>query len=67
MIITMDHVRLVHYCSGGLKVFFKKYDLDLKEFCNNGLDESVILGTGDGMAITLVEEARKWEAAQASK
>lgn len=67
MMITMDHVRHVYYCSTGLKIFFRKYNLDLREFCNRGLDESLILGTGDEMAIHLVEEARKWEAARMSK
>lgn len=67
MIITMDHVRRVHYCSDGVRVFFKKYNLDLHKFCKEGFDEEVILATGDDMAITLVEEARRWEVAQVSK
>lgn len=61
MIITMDHVRHIHYCSSGVKLFSKRHGIDLAEFCKNGVDEEVLLATGDQMAIDLVEDARKWE------
>lgn len=61
MIITMDHVRHIHYCSSGIKLFSKRHGIDLGEFCKNGVDEEVLLATGDQMAIDLVEDARKWE------
>jgi len=61
MIITMEHVRRIHYCSPGIRLFSKKHGIDLGAFCRNGIDEEVLLATGDQMAIDLVEEAIKWE------
>lgn len=60
MIITLDHARRMGYCSSGIRLFAKKYKLDLREFCHNGIDESVLISTGDEMAIAIVEEAKKW-------
>lgn len=42
-------------CSKGLRSFGDKYNLDWKEFISVGLDDSVLLETGDAMAKKLVE------------
>ncbi len=58
LMITTEHVRAANYCTPGLKAFFKKHNLDLREFCRNGLPEDVVLATNDAMAIAVVEVAR---------
>lgn len=57
MIITMTHVRQSGMCSKGARAFFLRHGLDWSEFIKNGLDESLILATGDAMAKKVVEVA----------
>lgn len=65
--ITMQHVRTipdgknVGYCAPGVKRFFKKYGLDLRKFCREGLPEEDFLATGDQKGIKLVEWAYEQE------
>jgi hypothetical protein len=65
MLITMVDLRTVPngskrgYCAPKLKLFFKRYKLDLREFVRNGLPEEVLLATGDYQAIRLVEWAHE--------
>jgi hypothetical protein len=54
----MKHVREAKYCVSGLKQFFVKHNLDIREFSRNGLPEDVFLATNDAMAIAVVEVAR---------
>ncbi|MFL0802460.1 MAG: hypothetical protein K6L81_01995 [Agarilytica sp.] len=67
MIITLAHQRKFHYCSKGARRFCKRHDLDFLEFVRNGYDESVLLETGDAMAIKLVEFAKNMEASDGGK
>ena len=58
LMIHMKHVREAKYCVSGLKQFFVKHNLDIREFSRNGLPEDVFLATNDAMAIAVVEVAR---------
>lgn len=57
MIIKMEHVRKARMCSAGARDFFKNHGLDYSDFLKNGVDSSVLLQTGDAMAIRVVEVA----------
>ena len=65
MIITLSHLKSIPiargrygYCNTGARKFFKRHNLDWSEFRSSGLPEEAFLGTGDSMAIKLVEFAR---------
>jgi hypothetical protein len=64
VIITMQHVRKttgfsrrVGLCARGTRAWFKKYNLDYSDFLKNGIDEEVLLSTGDAFAVAVVEQA----------
>ena len=64
MIITMKDVRLTEgfsrrkgLCARGTRAWFDKYKLDYSDFLKNGIDEEVLLSTGDAFAIAVVEQA----------
>lgn len=65
MIVTYRHYRTIPsrrgigYCRGKGQEWFDRHGLDFREFVKNGIDADVLLATGDGMAIRLVEHARK--------
>lgn len=58
-LVRMKHVRMACMCSRGARVFFRRHGLDWREFLQNGLPCSVIERTGDGMALRVVEVARR--------
>ncbi|WP_113632155.1 hypothetical protein DUT67_14880 [Pectobacterium peruviense] len=58
MLITMEHVRAGGGCAGGLRMFFNRYQLDLKAFlANGGIDSDALLATGDAIALNIVRLA----------
>lgn len=65
MIITTKHARSVMgpsqtgYCAKGMRLFAERHGLDFALFCKHGVDESVLLETGDAMALLVVEEAHR--------
>ena len=46
-------------CSNGLRTFANKHNIDWKTFINEGIDEEVLVKTGDAMAIKLVKWAKQ--------
>lgn len=58
MIITLADVRTYQsrYCSTGIEAFCKKYDIDFNKFLTEGVEEEVLLATGDSMARKIVEK-----------
>lgn len=46
------------YCIKGIKEFCKRYGIDFRNFVKHGIDEEVLLKTGDAMAVKVVERAR---------
>ena len=68
MIVTYRHYRSIPardgigFCRGKGQEWFDRHGLDFRDFVRNGVDESVLLATGDGLAINLVAWARECEA-----
>lgn len=60
MLITMEHIRAGGGCAWGLRTFFARYNLDLQGFIRTGgIDSEVLAGTGDALAIQIVELAQQ--------
>lgn len=64
MKITIDHVRGTkgfntrgRLCVHGARRWFKDHDLDFADFLKNGIDEEILLATGDAFAIAVVGQA----------
>jgi len=51
------NMRELGYCNKGGRLFFAKHKLNWREFVLKGLDEEVLLATGDAMAIKVVDNA----------
>jgi hypothetical protein len=47
------------FCRGRSGEWAKRHGIDWKDFKRNGIDADVLLATGDGFALALVEWARK--------
>lgn len=58
MIITMRDVRAAKMCSRGARAWFVRHGLDWAAFLREGIQDDVLLATGDAMAIRVVEVAR---------
>ena len=56
--IYMSDIRKANMCSRGTRAFFLARGWDFKDFLKNGLDEELIIKTGDAMALQVVEVAR---------
>ena len=54
-IITIDDVRAGGNCVRGARGWFDYYGLDFRLFLKEGLPASVLLATGDAMAIRVVK------------
>lgn len=61
MKITLEHARSYPcmtrsgYCARGMRKFAGRYNLDWQKFITEGIDEEVLLATGDSMAERIVE------------
>ena len=62
----MEHLRTIPYfgarpgfCSRGARAWFDRHGLSMREFVHHGIDEEVLLATGDGMAEALVRWAHE--------
>jgi len=47
------------YCAKGMRLFSDRHGLDFKAFCEGGIEEELLLATGDDMAVKVVAEAHK--------
>lgn len=67
MRITIEHYRAMRvpngkpYCVHARK-FAHRYGINWRDFVKNGVDEKVLVDSGDAMAMKLVEKAREMEA-----
>lgn len=59
VIVRMEHVRRVGYCSSGVRTFFERHGLDYPGFLRDGIPAERLAETGDGMAMTVIEEAAR--------
>jgi hypothetical protein len=57
VIIKMIHIRKAKMCSKGTRSFFLRHNIDWSSFIKNGVDEDILLSTGDAMAKHVVEVA----------
>lgn len=56
MKITVSDALGFGYCVRGQKAFARRNDIDWHEFVKNGIEDQVLLSTGDAMAQALVEK-----------
>jgi hypothetical protein len=63
MLITMEDIRAGGGCAPGLRAFFSRYGLNIKAFIRDGgIDAELLAGTGDALAIQIVNLARAKQA-----
>lgn len=55
--VKMEHLRRLGYCSAGVRAFFQRHGLDYPAFLRDGISAERLAETGDGMAMTAIEEA----------
>lgn len=68
MIVYHRHMKAagINYCNSGARRWFEYHNLNWSDFITNGIAAEILIATGDAMALTVVEEARK-EWAEAAK
>jgi len=59
VIVTMADVRAARLCAGGARKFFDRYGLNYREFLRIGISEKALLETGDALALTAIEAAKR--------
>lgn len=57
MRIFIHHIRGSRICLSGARHWWKEHNLDWTDFLNNGIEEEVLLKTGDAHARRVVEYA----------
>jgi len=58
MTVYIEDAIKIGYCVKGIKEFCKKYNIDFKKMVKEGVDEEVLIATGDAMALKVVEQAK---------
>lgn len=68
MIVTTRHLftipgysRRKGFCRGKSRAWFERHGLDWRSFVRDGIDSGTLEATGDGLALAVVEWARKCE------
>ena len=56
--ITITDIRLAGNCVSGARRWFEAYDLDFRDFLQNGIPVEKFLATGDALAVQVVERKR---------
>ncbi len=59
MVITMQDMRRVDFCSSGVQAFFEREGLDFDDFLQNGIDSEVLLKTGSVFARKCIQAAEQ--------
>lgn len=66
MIVTIQHLRTVPgltakpgFCARGGRRWFERHGLDWSAFVRAGIESEILVQTGDGLALKLVEHASK--------
>ena len=57
--VNNNHSHALGYCAKGVRAFLAGHGIDWLTFVREGIDEEVLLATGDQMALNVVEQARK--------
>lgn len=58
ILVKPQHCRQIRYCAKGVRLFFKRYDLDYAKFITVGIPADELEKTGDAMALEAVKVAR---------
>ncbi len=64
MIVIYADLRACNFCSRGARDWFRRHDLNYMDFVQNGLPDHVLAGTGDALAMRVIEQAKKRMEAQ---
>ena len=56
-VIRMEHIRKTKMCSEGARRWFKRNNLDWNSFLAEGIEEELLLATGDALAAEVVTVA----------
>jgi len=59
IVVKIEHLRKLRYCSRGVRKFFEKYELDYSRFLREGIAENELVKTNDAMAFAAIDEAKK--------
>lgn len=63
MIITVNHCRMLGFCTKGIKRRARAYKIDLRQaLYNGGIEHTELLEYDDPLFNELVEQAIQWEA-----
>lgn len=62
MIVRLEDMHAVDFCNRGAREWFSCHSLSWADFVSHGIEESVLLATGDAMAADVVAAARRREA-----
>lgn len=72
LIVTMQHVRTIEgfsvdpgFCVPGLRAWFKRHGLSLRDFVKHGIPASRLEAVGDAFALAAVKWARECAAKEA--
>jgi hypothetical protein len=60
-IVTIEDVRKAGHCVRGCRAWGEQHGFDFRAFLKNGLPESVVLATGDEMALDIVQRKQERE------
>lgn len=58
-IVTIAHLRMAGMCSREPRAWMQRHGLNWNEFITNGYPTSVLLATGDSLALPAIEAARR--------
>lgn len=58
-IVRISHLRAAGYCNREPRVWFARQGLSWSDFATQGINASVLVATGDPLALKVVEIARK--------
>jgi hypothetical protein len=58
VLVLHRHMRELGYCNRGARAFFARHGLDWRAFLDGGIEDDLLVATGDAMALKVVERAR---------
>lgn len=59
--VTIEDIRLAGHCVRGAGAWFKRHNLDFKEFIRNGLPAKTLIESGDSLAQRVVDRKKERE------
>jgi folate-binding Fe-S cluster repair protein YgfZ len=59
IVVTMEDIRDTLFCARSARPWFRLHGIDFDSFLDGKITADILLATGDGLAIQVVETARK--------